>query len=218
MGWYGGISEGDAVIASSGPKFHLSLKGNSKDNLAEHLVFNGTDASTGTIRKGRSYIFEFFHRHPAPLKGGLIGGVLSTAWPFLTRRNITSIAKDVYLKKVDGMQVFVLDYRPSKEYSQLQVRLYFDAKTFRHLQTEYKGRMVTHKAYTNETNLMSEGVMTLTEHFSEFREVDGLTLPHTYKLRVLAEIEQRSLITEWKLKIDWVKHNQLSDTNNFEMR
>lgn len=218
LGWYGGSLEGDAVITSSGPKFYLSLKSNAKDSLADQLVFDGTDASTGTIRKGRSYISEFFNRHPAPLKDGLIAGVLSTAWPFLIRENITSVAKYVYPKKVDGQQVFALDYRPSKEYSQLQVRLYFDAKTFCHVRTEYKGRMVGYKAHTNETNLISEGAMTLTEHFSEFREVDGLTLPHNYKLRVSAEIEQRSLITEWKLKIDWVKHNQHIDMNSFRIR
>ena len=65
------------------------------------------------------------------------GGALSAAWPLLDISTRGPKLKYVGSKKINDRQTRVISYEP-KDGSNLEIKLYFDAETFRHVRTEYQ--------------------------------------------------------------------------------
>ena len=76
--------------------------------------------------------------------------------------------------------------------------------------------------------MFGEGVATkrreLVEEFDDFRAVDGLTLPHTYKLQLSASGTGSSFggaapgLRDWTLTVDQVSHKAAVDESVFKLR
>jgi hypothetical protein len=66
----------------------------------------------------------------------LVGGVLSESWPLLNVTERNPKLEYSGLKKIGDKQVHALKYTPRKG-SDLKIVLHFDAKSFRHVRTDY---------------------------------------------------------------------------------
>lgn len=123
-------------------------------------------------------------------------------------------------KKIDGRQLHVLGYHQQKGSPDLKVTLYFDPETFRHIRTEYEFRIGGRLGIggPNQSNLIQESIYLLSEDFDDFRLVDGLTLPHSYKLQLSVQASVSAVLMDWSLSLDKIAHNQQIEDNVFTLK
>jgi hypothetical protein len=222
--------DGNAMMVSSGGKLRFGIKLPLNDYPGEDMAFDGAKAATGFLPQGRrSRLSAFFSSQNLPLREGLVGGTLSTAWPLL-RMDQTQPKLDYRgLKKVDGRQLHEVSYRPRKGSGDLKVSLFFDPETFRHVRTRYSFEIGATIGTREDPNQNSESYYSLTEDFDDFRVVDGLTLPHKYRLQLSVQgtsaaavvsapptaqglpSNPSSFLHDWTFTIKNIEHNQKID-------
>lgn len=217
---------GVSQIASAGDKVLLAMVFNSVNYPYEKIGYDGDKMtialwnSTGQ----RSALEDFLMSQQVIFKEGLIGGVLSSAWPL---RNLSERgAKLSYegTKKIDDRTVYELKYSPKKG-SDLKISLFFDAETFRHVRTEYS-RTVSNRMGSRPDSMVTGAVTDtgsttlshykLTEDFSDFKTTNNLTLPTTYKVRLAIDAEQTKL-SEWLLTFKQFSFNEPLETAAFNV-
>jgi len=222
--------DGQAMMVSSGAKLRFGIKLPLNDYPGEDMAFDGERAATGFLPQGRrSRLSGFLSSQNLPLREGLIGGTLSTAWPLLRLDQAQPKLDYRGLKKVDGRQLHEVDYRPRKGSSDLKVSLFFDPETFRHVRTRYSFEIGATIGTRENSNRNAESYYSLTEDFDDFRAVDELTLPHKYKLQLSiqgtsaaavgsasptaqgAGSNPASLLHDWTLTIKQITHNTKID-------
>jgi hypothetical protein len=211
--------DGHAMLVSSGAKLRFGIKLPINDYPGEDMAFDGAQAATGLLPQGRrSHLSAFLSSQNLPLKEGLIGGTLSTAWPLL-RIDQTQPKLDYRgLKKVDARQMHELSYRPRKGSSDLKVSIFFDPETFRHVRTRYSFEIGATIGTRENSNMNTESYFTLTEDFEDFRAVDGLTLPHKYRMQFSAEGRIGSALQDWTVTINKIDHNKKIDDPIFVIK
>ncbi|MGE3466208.1 MAG: hypothetical protein AB7J13_04685 [Pyrinomonadaceae bacterium] len=176
-------AEGRIVIASEGRKMFLGMQLNAADYPQEKFVFDGKKLSVSLVRAGnRSVLGNFVQSNGAIITQGMFAGPLATSWAFLSSGEPDYKVSTAGNKKIDGKETYAIRFSP-KGSIDVDVTMYFDQVTFHHVRTEYKrtssasiGRTIDESARQNETRLR------LTEDFSDFKEFEGLTVPHTYKI------------------------------------
>lgn len=212
-----GREEGSIGFATDGHKLRLVLRvpGNYR---GENVLFSGDVAQVAFSNSDqtRSPLGSFLVTNDVILQDGLLGGSLSTAWPLLdvTGRG----AKLVYegIKKVDGHPLYQLRYQPRK-HSDMEILLYVEQETFRHVRTVYSLRVANNVGTTivKSAGLQPERSQ-LEEQFSDFVTVDGLTLPTHWNLQFTRELPNGSTsLTEWDMKGLDIKNNVGLDPRNF---
>jgi hypothetical protein len=204
--------DGQAMMVSSGAKLRFGLRLPLTDYPGEDMAFDGAQSATGLLPQGRrSQLSAFFSSQNLPLKEGLIGGTLSTAWPLLRLDEAQPKLDYRGLKKVDGRQLHEVSYRPRKASGDLKVSLFFDPETFRHVRTRYSFEVGATIGTRDNSNMNTEIYYTLTEDFDDFRVVDGLTLPHKYKMQFSAEGRGSSAVHDWTVTVKKIEHNTKLD-------
>jgi len=213
--------EGKAVFASEGRKSRMLLKVNASHYNGEQLICDGERTSVAATNSDKSYsdFGDFIKGQDAPLREGLLGGVLTTAWPLLELENRKAKLSVEGLKNIDGHQFEVIRYRPKKS-TDLEILLYFDPETFRHVMTTYQmsihagiGLSETQTAQQQETRYRIE------ERFSDFKNSDGLTLPFHYELRFTNELQNGfTKLLEWDATVTRVLNNVSLDPRNFQIK
>ena len=94
---------GNAVMVSSGARLRFGMKFPAVEYPSEDVAFDGAKATTGNLPQGgRSRLSAFLSQQDAVLKEGLLGGVLSTAWPLLRLSEQQPRLEYRGLKKVEG--------------------------------------------------------------------------------------------------------------------
>jgi hypothetical protein len=212
---------GKAVFASEGRKSHLLLKVAAPQYNGEQLICDGEKTNVAATGSNKTYsdFGDFIKGQDAPLREGLFGGVLTTAWPLLELENRKAKLSDEGLKNVDGHQLKVVRYRPKKS-TDLKILLYFDPETFRHVMTTYQvsiqsgiGATEVDSARQQETRYRIE------ERFSDFQNSDGLTLPFHYELRFTNELQNGfTKLLEWDATVTRVLNNVSLDPRNFQIK
>ncbi|HEX8474065.1 MAG TPA: hypothetical protein VF666_08545 [Pyrinomonadaceae bacterium] len=193
-----GQTTGRVVLASEGEKSLIGMEFPEADYPHERLGFDGRKFSTGYIRPGTRTVFgDFLYGHSDVFREGLIGGTLNQAWPLanLAARN----AKLEYAGggKVNGKEVHVLRYLPKKG-SDFQIKLYFDAATFQHVRSEYEQVISAGLGRTDKDSAgQRASSYKIVEDFSDHRKEGGLVLPHTYKIRFLADDRASAREMDW---------------------
>ena len=216
----GGLAEGKTGLVSDGRKVRFMMKFQT-DYRGETFVSDGdaVRVAFSNSNQSRSPLASFVTTYDVIVRDGLLGGVLSTGWA------LSNVAehkpKLVYegLKKLDGRPVHQLRYEPQK-HSDAEILLYFDAETFRHVKTTYSISLGALPGGTivESVNLRAERSQ-LEERFSEFKTVDGLTLPTHWNLQFTRELPNGSTtISEWDLKEDHITNNLGLDPTNFEVK
>ncbi|MEW6128055.1 MAG: hypothetical protein AB1757_13525 [Acidobacteriota bacterium] len=210
---------GEVLLASEGARLRLSMKFPSIDYPGENLAFDGKDAATSLLPKGgRSQLSAFFSQQESPLKEGLLGGVLSTAWSLLRVEQLQPKLEYRGMKKVDGRPLHELGYRPRKGAAGLKILLYFNPETFQHVRTIYSFQVGASVGSRENPEQNPETYYSLTEDFDDFRVADGLTLPTKYRLQISAQGGQGARLFDYTMTINGVSHKETLTDKLFTLK
>jgi hypothetical protein len=211
------IKQGNAGMISEGKKVCISMVFKSVEYPAEQFCFDGATVTVSHIQPGvRIYVPEFVYQYDVLMKEGLLGGSMSTAWCLLDVAGRQPKLEYNGLKKVDGKPMHELRYRAKKGIGELLVLLHFDPETFRHVHSEY--RLVQPAGMANspvESSGQQDTHYDVEESFGDFKTVDGLTLPHSWKLTYSREGMGKSILIEDSLEASRMQHNQILDPKLF---
>jgi len=211
------------------------------DWRGEQFIFDGerTGFATATSSHTRSVFAQFVSSQDFIVKEGLLGGELSTAWALQNLDQNHAKVQSIGSKKVDGRELIGLQY-VSKGTHDMQVKIYFDPETFRHVMTIYTvetapgmAREITESVYQNQNRF------TIEERFSDFQAVDGLTIPTHYHLQYTQEVQTGNSDTgasvagpttthsellgstrvyDWDMTAEKVQQNLTLDAKNFRVK
>lgn len=214
-----GQMRGSAGIFSENEEIRINLDFSSIQYPGDHFAYDGNSVSVGHVKPGlRSPLSRFIFDHGMLLRQGLIGGAITTAWTLLDTAERKPQLKYTGLKNVEGRQRHELSYRPRKGAGDLQVWLYFDPDTYRHTASIYKlVRMANMATDLTESPYQRDSYYKLLEEFEDFRQVDGLTLPHTYKITLSVEGEP-TILQDWVISADEIRHNTPLPPDTFVAR
>jgi hypothetical protein len=189
-----GRQDGKEVFVSEGDKLVSLLKLPNPSYHGERFVSDGKKTLIADVRPGvYSRLGQFVMVHNEILTEGLWGGTLSTGWAMghLDERNAK--LQDRGLKKVDGRELHRVDYSP-KKHSDLEIQLYFEPDTFRHVMTVYL-LTITPSMGHNEvaTARQQETRYRLVERFSDFKSIEDLNLPELWSIQFTSEVPNGSM-------------------------
>jgi hypothetical protein len=211
-----GYGEGKATFLSDGHKLRLVMNLNTANYTGEDVISDGTRSEiASTVSGQRSRLGGFLWTRREIIRDGLIGGVLSTAWPLLDVAATKAVLRYDGLKTVDGRSLHELRYEPRKSDPDLQIKLYFDPESYRHVMTTYEATIPVPQARSiNPNSTATNGAatqplhITLKETFSEFHTVDGLTLPQRWQLQWVSDAAEVPIM-DWEINARTVAHRPL---------
>ncbi|MBZ5500122.1 MAG: hypothetical protein LAP85_27315 [Acidobacteriia bacterium] len=215
-----GQAQGQGSIVSEGGRIRLQMLFGALEYTSEDFRFDGSHVYVGFISPGvRSRLGDFVFGNDILLREGLLGGILSTAWPLLDLDKRQPKLEYTGLKNQAGRKLHELKYKARKGGGDLQVWLYFDPETYRHMRTRYKLVMMAPMATRYDQSSQQLGsTFTLTEDFSDFRVFDGLTLPCVYRLNLAIEQQTSAFLSDWSITVSQIMRNQQLDPNLFSVR
>ena len=198
---------GTVFEASDGDSISLRFDtGGNPTYYGEHLIYNGKNVRIFQgFPGGRSPLGEYCMTNKTLLRQGLLGGVTSTAWTLLHLEARGAKLKYAGLRKVEGRQLHCIDYKARKGGGPETIQIFFEPDTYRHVQTRYSNAVYGRAATT-----------TVTETFSNFQEVDGLTLPTSWRIHYNSR-SGMLMVAEWEFAFKNVVHNQPIDPSLYEL-
>src|ERR1041385_6873801 len=208
---------GPAQLASDGDKFLLAMIFQSNNYPHEKASFDGENLVIGVLTQGgRTPLGAFLSSQPALLSHGLLGGVLSSAWPLfdLERRD----AKVTYagMDKINGKPVHKLKYIPRNS-GELNITLYFDANTFQHVRSQYEYMVSARQGAVAESSIGEHNNRyKLVEDFSDFQPTGQLMLPPTYTIDLTVDLANRTQTMEWTINLQQFSFNETIDPRAFK--
>jgi hypothetical protein len=209
-------------IVCAGAKFRYTIvwPRSLRDRKEEEIIFDGERVATGLLQYQKEQpLSSFFFRHQLPLQEGLIGGTLSTTWTLMRIEAMQPRLEYKGLRKVDGREVHAVNYRKRKGLMELKITLYFEAATFRHIRTDYLFEIDTALGGNPDAaSRLTASRQLLTEEFDDFRAVEGLTLPHRYKLQLTQEAGNRSYLMDWELSVQKLSHKEAVEDALFKAK
>lgn len=211
-----GQAIGRAVLASEGDKQLIGMSFPTPVYPREQFGFDGNTFMAAFATPGvRSMLGGFLMNNDVIFRQGLMGGALSSTWP-LTNPDAV-IAKLEYLgtKKIDERTVHELRYRP-RGGSNLEITLFFETDTFRHVRTEYSRVIPAQMDTRSYTNVQTrESRYKLTEDFSLFKQEAELMLPHIYTIKLSMDTQNGTFLADWTIKLTQFVFNDKIDPNSF---
>ncbi|MCY7346314.1 MAG: hypothetical protein LH614_08865 [Pyrinomonadaceae bacterium] len=219
------VGNGKAILFSEGNKNLWGVNLNSNDYPTDKFSYDGKNAKIGYIRPGfRSILGGFIVSYNELLEDGLLGGTLASSWTLLNADVKKSKISFEGTKEIDGNETFVLSYLP-KGGSDLNIKMYFDKQNYRHVRTDYNRIIAARQGQTVDGSAgQGEDRYRLTEDFSNFQNMGGLTLPGTYRLFYshtstaalrLAQNSNREI--EYKFNLTNFSYNQRVEQNAFDI-
>ena len=213
-----GNMAGPVEFISEGRKVSYRLALEFQEYRGERLLFDGQTTEVATLRdvKG-SRLERFVYQFNEIMGEGLFGGTLSTGWALLDVTGREPKLEYQGIKKIDGVEVHQLQYRARKGSTELKVWIYLDSQTFRHVKTVYQ-LIIPPPVVTRpeESSRQVETRYKLAESFSDFRTVDGLSLPYHWNIRLTTESRDTS-IWEWDMLFSRIAENQPIDPKIFQL-
>ena len=209
---------GQGSLVSDGSSIGAVLKFPALEYSGEQFIFDGTDVIVGQVSPGtRSPLGRFLYENGVMLKEGLLFGSLSTSWALLNTGAKQPKLNVSGPKKVGGSSVYEMKYEAKKGRGNVQVWLYFDAETFRHVRSQYKVETAAQQIARIQDSAELDRY-TLVEEFGSFTEVDGLTLPHSYKADFTIDSQRGAFLGSWSYTVKDVSHNQPIDRQAFSLK
>ncbi len=209
---------GSSVFISEPNKIYLGAKFEALNYPFDEVIYDAKSVETAFIKPGQRSALGFYILNNRDIvREGLFGGTLSTDWGLYDLQSNKAELENNGKKKIDGRETFVLQYK-SKNISPLTVKLYFDAETFQHVRTEYRRTFPPPISRDpRESVSQVETVHLLTERFSNFKQVNGITVPHAYQINLLYTGKVTDEI-EWKFEFTEFLLNQKIDPATFEIK
>jgi hypothetical protein len=185
-----GTEDGKEVLLSEGDKLVSLLKLPNPTYHGERFVSDGKKTVIAMLKPGvYSNIGQFVLAHNEILTEGLWGGTLSTGWPLANLDEHHAKLKYQGLKQVGGRELHRVDYTP--KHSDLEIQLYFEPDTFRHVLTVYELTIKPQLGLTErETAGQEETRYRLEERFAVFKSTDNLTLPGKWTVQFTSEVPE----------------------------
>lgn len=207
---------GRFVLASEGTKRFFGMDLISVDYPREVFIFDGAKTDVALIRAGnRSVLGNFVQSNSSLVSQGFLTGTLMTGWVLSNAVERGAKVSASGTKKIDGKETYVLSVTP-KGGSDLDITMYFDQATFRHLRTEYKrtasaamGTTIDQSARNLETRIK------LTEDFSDHQEFEGVMLPRKYRLHYSISGQNGTTEIVWDGVFTEFAFNQKLDPSSF---
>jgi hypothetical protein len=171
--------------SAAGSRFAMKFDSDLYEGEAFTVTGNKVDIANAQPRTGsRSAIGNFVARYGVIVSEGLLGGVLNTRWPLLDVSGRQAKLGYDGIKTLAGRELHRLRYRAKGNQGALEVHLYLDPKTYRHVASVYstsqaQGLGATMESSSQEADLHFQ----IEERFGRFEEVGGLTLPKSWNLR-----------------------------------
>jgi hypothetical protein len=209
---------GPAMLLAEGNKLRTEINFGHPQYAREALIRSGEKLDIAYVSPGArsrlgSTLWDFF---PRLVQEGLYGGILSTDWALLDLDKRQAKIRYHGLKKFEGRKLHRLEYRP-KNGVDYRIRIYFEPETYRHVASRYRltlpagmGRGLVDirgGAFGAGSGPADKIRIRLTETFSDFKEVDGLTLPHRYRI-ALNTSAIGGFVGHWEIKIQHMMHDQ----------
>ncbi len=117
---------GTGSILSDGKMMRIALLFGPGEG--EQLTFDGNKVDVGYLQlRVRTNLADFVCHHNILLKEGLMGGTLTTAWPFLDLAGRRPRLEYTGLKKVDWKPLHEVKYRANKDAGDVQVAIHLIA-------------------------------------------------------------------------------------------
>jgi outer membrane lipoprotein-sorting protein len=209
-------TSGRIVLATEGNKMFVGMNLNTAEYPQERFVFDGDKSAIGMVnRGGRSILGNFIQSNTVIMSHGLLSGTLGSSWLFLNSAESKGKISAAGMKKIDGRETYGLSYSP-KGGSDIEIKMYFDQETFRHVRTEYSatrsaamGRTMDESARNRETRIK------LIEDFGDFKESGGLMLPSKYKIFYSYAGQNETNEQAWNCVISEFAVNQKLDAGSF---
>lgn len=211
-----GRTEGIAVVASKGQMNMIGMKFNTSDYPFERFGYNGKDFSAGFVRPGDYTVLgQFMRVNAKSFRIGIIGGTMSNAWELYKSDIGGAKLRARGNSKVNGADTYKISYSP-KSGSDLNITLYFDSTTFRHVRTEYT-RVISaaQGATVDSSSRQSETRYKLVEDFSDFRKAGNLTLPYKYNLDLEILTGNGTASYSWEVNLQEYSFNSDMDDSEF---
>lgn len=178
---------GTFQLASSPAGSRFSMKFDSDLYEGESFTATGSKVDVGNSqpRTGtRSAIGSFVARYSVIVSEGLLGGVLNTRWPLLDVSGRQAKLGYDGLKDLGGRELHRLRYRAKNNQGALEVQLFFDPKTYRHVASVFSTSQAQGLGATIEGSSQQADIFfRIEERFGRFDDVGGVTLPRTWSLR-----------------------------------
>ena len=211
--------EGPATLVAEGDKLASLMKFPLTVYRTEWFVTDGKKSSIAQIRPGRwSQFGQFVMTHDEILKEGLWGGTLSTGWALSHLEERRAKLEDRGLKKVDGRDLHRVDYVPKKS-SDLEIQLYFEPDTCRHVMTVY---LLTVSAQLGPNSRASaneqEAHYRLEEKFADFKTVDNVQIPSRWTINFTYGAQSSGTINQYDVSEQKIMQNITVDPKNFELK
>lgn len=223
-----GETAGAVVLASEGSKNLIGMRFDNNEYPYEKMGFDGNEFTVGFVQPGlRSVLGNFLRENENTFEYGILGGVLSTSWELLEYDEKVGKLKCGGTEKINDVKHYECSYKPKK--SDLKVKFFFHPETFRHVRTEYNrvvsggqgrnvlGQIGSADSRINNSARQSETRFTLIEDFSDFKEVNNLTLPHEYKLSYEILSGNGTTIIEWTMQLSNFVFNEKIDPKQFKV-
>ncbi len=221
----GGAAQNDGTVqlGSDGRKAVFVMRLNGTTYIGEKFVTDGDKVEIAPMVTSKKTILgRFFLTREEPLKEGLFGGVLTTAWPLLDTAHPPKL-RYTGLKTIDGRQLHELRYETRKNAGDTDIRLYFDPETCRHVMTIYtvtvpvtEARTISPSATSQIGGSLNEGHQVVRESFSDFKAVDGLQLPTNWTIDLSSDIGSTTNM-HWDMVVQQAVHTNI-DPAVFRMR
>ena len=218
-----GQAAGKVVFVSEGAKRQLMMKIDDRNYRGEQWIFDGDNkvqVSFSLAQQRRSQLGELLFTQQAPLREGLLGGLLTASWPLLDLPARDPKLTYKGIKKIDGQDLHDLEYCPKKS-TDWEIHLYFDPETFHHVLTVYYLEVYPQLRFHGDTQNSRQVPerRRIEERFSDFKPFDGLTLPTHYDLKYSQELQTGgTILLEWDVTVNQITNNAGVDERNFDVK
>jgi len=216
---YIGCIGGPAQFASVANNFLFAMVLNSNEYPYERLAFNGKDLSFGRpAGSSLTKLGEFVKSQSSIAKQGLLGGALSTNWA-LARADKTKIKMEYAgIDTLGGGKYHKLKLRV-RGTGELRVSAYFEPDTFRHKITVYEYSVAAYftSAVRTENSSAQASHFSLTEQFSDFKQVGSLTLPMTYSITISSQDQGQTESLTWNIEFKQAYFNEPLEASAFKV-
>ena len=212
-----GTLQGKGNILSQGHSLRVGFGFAARDYPGEQIAYDGNKVTVGFMSPGNyPPLAGFLYDNDVLLKEGLLFGTLSTGWFLLDPASQPKLEL-TGLKKVEGRQLYELKYRPRSSKISVQASLYFEPETFRHVRSQFRIEVPTAQvaAITDTSETVRYQIL---EQFDQFKETDGLMLPHSYKIDLTIDAPRGGMLTSWNYVIDRIIHNETIEPQLFSVQ
>ena len=201
---------GKAIFVSEANDLFFVSSFNSKEYPFEKIGFFKGKQNLPFVTAGkRSPLGAFIADHNKILSDGLLTGSISQTWLLLNLQEQKGTLKSAGTKKIDGQETYVLSYFPKNGGStEFSIKLFFDKQNFRHVRTEYRHTIAARQETFGVLGAQTGVKISLIETFSDFKDENGLMLPHSYKIQYLTDSNRGTYEYNWGFTISTYLFNQ----------